>query len=92
MTTDPLTFAQEALGCREFADYDTCIEHGGEGWPCRDALRVADLIKARDRAIRAAALEEAAGEISVPLVIGNGFRVVDADWLRDRAQAIREGR
>ena len=62
MTTDPLTFAQEALGCREFADYDTCIEHGGEGWPCRDALRVADLIKARDRAIRAAALEEAAGE------------------------------
>ena len=62
MTTDPLTFAQEALGCREFADYDTCIEHGGEGWPCRDALRVADLIKARDRAIRAAALEEAAGQ------------------------------
>ena len=53
MIPDPLTFAQEALRCREFADYDTCIEHGGEGWPCRDALRVADLIKARDRAIRA---------------------------------------
>ena len=60
MTTDPLTFAQEALGCREFADYDTCIEHGGEGWPCRDALRVADLIKARDREIRADECEQVA--------------------------------
>lgn len=62
MTTDPLTFAQEALGCREFADYDTCIEHGGEGWPCRDALRVAALIEERDRAIRAATLDESAGQ------------------------------
>ena len=105
MTTDPLTFAQEALGCREFADYDTCIEHGGEGWPCRDALRVADLIKARDRAIRAAALEEAAGECRTerrwqteredrrlpPDSVKARMFVVE-NLLRDRAKRIREGR
>lgn len=83
MTTDPLTFAQEALGCRvlarwaEFADYDTCIEHGGEGWPCRDALRVADLIEERDRAIRAATLDESAGQCEAD---GTPWREVpDAD-------------
>ena len=54
MTPDPaLTFAQEALGCREHAGYNTCIEHGGPTWPCPEATHLAALIKARDRAIRA---------------------------------------
>ncbi len=77
MTTDPLTFAQEALGCREFADYDTCIEHGGEGWPCEEAVRVAALIEERDRAIRAATLDESAGQCEAD---GTPWREVpDAD-------------
>ena len=54
MTPDPaLTFAQEALGCREHAGYNTCIEHGGPTWPCPEATHLAALIEARDREIRA---------------------------------------
>ena len=62
MTTDPLAFAQEALGCREHRDYNTCIEHGGPTWPCPEAVRVAALIETRDRAIRADECEKAATE------------------------------
>ncbi len=64
MTPDPaLTFAQEALGCREHAGYNTCIEHGGPTWPCPEATRLAALIEARDREIRADECEKAAAMI-----------------------------
>lgn len=76
MTTDPLTFAQEALGCRRFASYGPCATHG-DAWPCLTADALATLIEARDRAIRAAALEEAAGQCEAD---GTPWREVpDAD-------------
>lgn len=56
MATDPLTFAQEALGCREH----TGIEHGGPTWPCLTADALAALIEARDAQIRADECEQAA--------------------------------
>ncbi len=61
MTTDPLTFAQEALGCRRFASWGPCATHG-DAWPCFTADALAALIEERDRAIRAATLDESAGQ------------------------------
>ena len=99
MATDPLTFAQEALGCartprRSVEPLGYCRTHDSCHWPCPEAVRVAALIEARDREVRAdaqaAALDEVAEEISVPLVLGNGFRLVGSDWLHDRAKALRE--
>jgi len=92
-----LTEYVDAAARAMYADH--CPRHD---WDALDPLRqlayrqsvtpvVAAVAPLIERDARAAALEEAAGEISVPLVIGNGFRVVDADWLRDRARAIREG-
>ncbi len=71
MTPDPaLTFAQEALGCREHAGYNTCIEHGGPTWPCDEATRVAALIEARDREIRADECEKAAALVRARVTVG----------------------
>ena len=53
MATNPLTFAQEALGCRRFASWGPCATHG-DAWPCFTADALAALIEARDREIRAA--------------------------------------
>ena len=72
MTPDPaLTFAQEALGCREHAGYNTCIEHGGPTWPCDEATRVAALIEARDREIRADECEQAAALVRARVTADN---------------------
>ena len=59
MTPDPLTFAQEALGCRRFASWGPCATHG-DAWPCFTADALAALIEARDREIRADECEEIA--------------------------------
>jgi len=84
MTPDPaLTFAQEALGCREHAGYNTCIEHGGPTWPCDEATRVAALIEARDREIRADECEQAAESLG-DLIIRFAPRTI-AGALRARA-------
>ena len=54
MIPDPLTFAQQALGCR-FASQlgPMCATHAADSWPCPEATRLAALIEARDREIRA---------------------------------------
>ena len=52
MIPDPLTFAQQALGCR-FASQlgPMCATHAADSWPCPEATRLAALIEARDREI-----------------------------------------
>jgi len=67
---DPLTFAQEALGCREHTGYNTCIEHGGPTWPCFAATRLAALIEARDAQIRADECEKAAALVRARVTVG----------------------
>ena len=59
MATNPLTFAQEALGCRRFASWGQCATHG-DAWPCFTADALAALIEARDREILADECEEIA--------------------------------
>ena len=47
MIPDPLTFAQQALGCR-FASQlgPMCATHAADSWPCPEATRLAALIEA----------------------------------------------
>lgn len=61
MIPDPLTFAQQALGCR-FASQlgPMCATHAADSWPCPEATRLAALIEARGREIRADECEEIA--------------------------------
>lgn len=93
MTPDPaLTFAQEALGCREHAGYNTCIEHGGPTWPCPEATHLAALIEARDREIRADECEKAAAFVRARVTahvadIGPNGRALER---RAIAKALRE--
>lgn len=88
MTPDPaLTFAQEALGCREHAGYNTCIEHGGPTWPCPEATRLAALIEARDAQIRADECEQAAALVSSSLMATLGRRTSMA-WPDGSARSV----
>ena len=93
MTPDPaLTFAQEALGCREHAGYNTCIEHGGPTWPCPEATRLAALIEARDREIRADECEQAAALVRARVTADNANLGPNGRSLERRAiaKALRE--
>lgn len=61
--TDPLAFAQEALGCYYSPQRlvePWCLKHNSARWPCPEATRLAALIEARDREIRADECEEIA--------------------------------
>lgn len=65
MIPDPLTFAHAALGCartprRSVEPLGYCRTHDSCHWPCPEAVRVAALIEARDREIRADECEEIA--------------------------------
>ena len=57
MIPDPLTFAEALLYCEQGemagSGEACCVEHGVYGWPCEEAVRVAALIEARGREIRA---------------------------------------
>ncbi len=93
MTPDPaLTFAQEALGCREHAGYNTCIEHGGPTWPCPEATHLAALIEARDREIRADECEKAAALVRARVAADNADIGPNGRALERRAiaKALRE--
>lgn len=65
MIPDPLTLAQQALGCKQ-GHVDVlgpayCRTHFKDwGWPCPDAVALAAFIEARDREIRADECEEIA--------------------------------
>ena len=84
MIPDPLTFAQQALGCR-FASQlgPMCATHAADSWPCPEATRLAALIEARDREIRADECEEAAESLG-DLIIRFAPRTI-AGALRARA-------
>lgn len=63
MATNPLTFAQEALGCYYSPQRlvePWCLKHNSARWPCPEATHLAALIEARDREIRADECEEIA--------------------------------
>ena len=54
--TDPLAFAQEALGCYYSPQRlvePWCLKHNSARWPCPEAIALAALIEARGREIRA---------------------------------------
>ena len=84
MIPDPLTFAQQALGCR-FASQlgPMCATHAADSWPCPEATRLAALIEARDREIRADECEQAAESLG-DLIIRFAPRTI-AGALRARA-------
>lgn len=71
MIPDPLTFAQQALGCR-FASQlgPMCATHAADSWPCPEATRLAALIEARDREIRADECEKAAALVRARVTVG----------------------
>ncbi len=72
MTTDPLTFAREALGCRPWGHALLgCISHKSADQPCPEATRLATLIEERDRAIRADECEQAAAMVRARVTADN---------------------
>ena len=52
--TEQITWSLEALECGEHVGYDTCIIHGGQGWPCAEAVALAEKVAARDQQVKAA--------------------------------------
>ncbi len=91
MTPDPLTFAQEALGCRRFASYGPCATHG-DAWPCFAAEALAALIEARDAQIRADECEKAAALVRARVAADNADIGPNGRALERRAiaKALRE--
>ena len=88
MIPDPLTFAHAALGCartprRSVEPLGYCRTHDSCHWPCPEAVRVAALIEARDREIRADECEQAAESLG-DLIIRFAPRTI-AGALRARA-------
>ena len=84
MIPDPLTFAQQALGCRFASQLGPMYAtHAADSWPCPEATRLAALIEARDREIRADECEEAAESLG-DLIIRFAPRTI-AGALRARA-------
>ena len=56
-THEQLAWAREALECGEHVGYDTCIIHGGQGWPCAEAVALAEKVAARDQQVKAGAID-----------------------------------
>ena len=84
--TDPLAFAQEALGCYYSPQRlvePWCLKHNSARWPCPEATRLAALIEARDAQIRADECEQAAESLG-DLIIRFAPRTI-AGALRARA-------
>ena len=91
MTPDPLTFAQEALGCERSGD--ACVDHPYSGeWPCAWATHLATLIDARDREIRADECEKAAALVRARVAADNADIGPNGRALERRAiaKALRE--
>jgi hypothetical protein len=93
MIPDPLTFAQQALGCR-FASQlgPMCATHAADSWPCPEATRLAALIEARDAQIRADECEQAAALVRARVTADNANLGPNGRSLERRAiaKALRE--
>lgn len=97
MIPDPLTFAHAALGCartprRSVEPLGYCRTHDSCHWPCPEAVRVAALIEARDREIRADECEQAAALVRARVTADNANLGPNGRSLERRAiaKALRE--
>ena len=99
--TEQITWSLEALECGEHVGYDTCIIHGGQGWPCAEAVALAEKVAARDQQVKAGAIDALAdkwqwggwsdalplGELGITRAINTADAVTA--WMRARAQHVR---
>ncbi len=82
----------ECQGRKVVAREAYCVQHGSLGWPCEEAVRVAALIEARDREIRADECEKAAALVRARVTADNADIGPNGRALERRAiaKALRE--